>query len=253
MTEHLDHLLSVHHLLDESVDGTKVFLLLDKVFSASSGDGFGREQHQADHNQCEHRQGNTEDHHTDEHTDNGDQTVDDLRNTLADHLTEGIDIIGIDGHDIAVGMAVKIADRQFFHMFKHVVTERPHGSLGHIDHNSVVSKGRSHTKKVEASHSCDCHGQRTKIRITLSKHRSNIIIDQRLHEHGSLYIGKYAGKNQYNNDYPLNQIPFCHIIHEPSKNRHRVFHLGFHSGRHSVRSRHYSSPAFSSKSPPPCV
>ena len=40
--------------------------------------------------------------HADKDADNRDRTVDDLRNTLADHLTQRIDIVRVDRHDIAV-------------------------------------------------------------------------------------------------------------------------------------------------------
>ena len=42
---------------------------------------------------------------------------------MADHLAECIDIVRISGHDISVIVRVKVADRKFFHMGEHVITQ----------------------------------------------------------------------------------------------------------------------------------
>ena len=66
--------------------------------------------------------------------------VEQLWNTLADHLTQRIDIIRIYRHDITMRMRVKILDRQFFHMaeqvFSHIIEEFP---VSHVYHDQIVN------------------------------------------------------------------------------------------------------------------
>ena len=57
--------------------------------------------------------------------------VDELRQTLADHLAQGVgDIVGVDRHDIAVGVGVKVFDGQRLHMGEHFVTQVFQRALG---------------------------------------------------------------------------------------------------------------------------
>ena len=102
VTEDLDNLLAVHHFLDETVDSTKGLLLFHEVASGKSGHFFRYGKHDRYHNECCNRQRNVQNQHADKDADNRDRTVDDLRNTLADHLTQRIDIVRVDRHDIAV-------------------------------------------------------------------------------------------------------------------------------------------------------
>ena len=49
--------------------------------------------------------------------------VDHLRDALADELAQRIHIVGVHRHDIAVGVGVKVADRQRFHVAEKLGTE----------------------------------------------------------------------------------------------------------------------------------
>ena len=122
MTEYFHDFLPVHHLFDKSIHISQIDLLLEEILSAPSGSRLRTEQHHADHQKRHDRQRNVQNEHTDKHAHYRKTTVDDLGNTLADHLAQRIDIIRIDRHDVAVRMVVKIFDRQFFHMFKHRIT-----------------------------------------------------------------------------------------------------------------------------------
>ena len=75
-----------------------------------------------------------------------------LRNTLADHLTQGINIIGIDRHDISMGMCVKIFYRQSLHTLKHLISKIAQGSLADINHQTVVGISTCHTNGIKTGH-----------------------------------------------------------------------------------------------------
>ena len=50
--------------------------------------------------------------HADKGANDGDTGVNQLRKALADALTQRVHVVGVDGHDVPMGVGVKIADRQ---------------------------------------------------------------------------------------------------------------------------------------------
>ena len=195
MTEDFDNLLAIHHLLDEAVGLTQSFLLLHKEVSGKSGYLLGDGHHNRYHDESRDRQRNIQDQHADKNAYNHDGAVQHLRNTLADHLTESIDIVRVDGHDISVGMSVKIFDRQLFHVSKQIVSQVSQGSLGHIDHHTVLGKRSQNTDEIKDCHTENRMKKRREIRIGSLQHGHDIAVDQGLHEHGSLYVCQHADKN----------------------------------------------------------
>ena len=140
-------------------------------------------------------------------------------------------------------------------MGEQVITHILQCSLSDIDHNTVPRIGCSHTDCIEASYPGNSHGKRFKIRHLLRQHRRNIIINQFLDKHGPLYIGEHTDKNQDCYQNQMRCVILCHIPHQSLKNLTRIFYfltIRRHFASHS-RTRHYSSPAFSSKSPLPPV
>ena len=195
VTEDFDNLLAIHHLLDEAVGLTQSFLLLHKEVSGKSGYLLGDGHHNRYRDESRDRQRNIQDQHADKNAYNHDGAVQHLRNTLADHLTESIDIVRVDGHDISVGMSVKIFDRQFFHVSKQIVSQVSQGSLGHIDHHTVLGKRSQNTDEIKDCHTENRMKKRREIRIGSLQHGHDIAVDQGLHEHGSLYVCQHADKN----------------------------------------------------------
>ena len=96
MTEYLHNLLAVHHFFNISVDLTKILLLLKEIFSTLSSSFLCSPDHDRNHNHRHCCQWNIQDQHTDKYTDNCKSTVDNLRNTLAHHLSECINVIRVD-------------------------------------------------------------------------------------------------------------------------------------------------------------
>lgn len=123
MAEDFDNFLSFHHLFDIAVDNTKVCLLFQEIFSAQARKFPAGSQHNGNHKQSHESKRNVEDQHTYKNTDNGDHTGKQLWETLADHLAQGINVVGVDGHDITVCVGIKIFDGKCFHFCKHAVSE----------------------------------------------------------------------------------------------------------------------------------
>ena len=123
VAEYLDDLLACHRLLNKAVELTDIFLLRDKVPSRPLSHLHRGEQHQRHHRQCQECQRYVQDQHHGQNTDDRDRAVEQLRDTLADHLSERINIIGVDRHDVAVGMRVKIFNREGLHMIEQILPE----------------------------------------------------------------------------------------------------------------------------------
>ena len=141
VAEYLHHLLPLHHLLNVAVDRSQVFLLIGKIPGGTIAQLRGDPQHNSRHDHGNRRQRKIQNHHADKGRYQRDAGVKQLGKTLADKLAQSIHIVGIHGHNIAVGMGVKIPDGQGLHVGKKLHTQPLHGSLAHIDHNPVVGVG----------------------------------------------------------------------------------------------------------------
>ena len=95
MGENFNNLLTIHHFFNITIDGGKVTLLGDKVLGTGTADNLSGIKHNTDHQKRDKCQRNIEYDHGTKYTDNGYCTVDDLWDTLADHLAESIDIIRV--------------------------------------------------------------------------------------------------------------------------------------------------------------
>ena len=78
MTEHLDDLLSRHHLLDEAVDTGETFLLGTEIGTAPFAKLGGDDHHHNGHHDADHRQGYAHHNHRGKGDSDGDGRVEDL-------------------------------------------------------------------------------------------------------------------------------------------------------------------------------
>ena len=186
MTEYFHHLLSRHGLFDAPVQGADGFLLRHKIAAAQRTDLLRSHQHQPHHQQCYQCQWNIQNQHTHKNAHHGDHTVEQLRNTLADQLPQRIDVIGIDGHNIPMGMGIKIFNRERFHFLKQIVPDIAQSPLPDIDQDSGLGKRCRHADGIKNRHPKNSCRQRIKFRVLLSDQGKNILIDQSTHKHGSL-------------------------------------------------------------------
>ena len=78
-------------------------------------------------------------HHDAEDAEQGHRRNGHLREALADHLAQGVDIVGVKAHDVAVAVGVKVADGQILHVVKHLLTHLCQGALGNLCHQLGVA------------------------------------------------------------------------------------------------------------------
>ena len=226
MAEDLDDLLAGHHFLNESVEFTQVLLLGHEVPAGQGSHLDGQEQHQADHGQGDKGQGEIQDHHHGKNTDDGDGAVEELGNTLADHLPQGIDIIGINGHDIAVGVGIKILDGQAFHMVEKLGPQAPQGSLADLDHDPGLGERGQYADQIKTGDPEDGARQGTVIGIGLSDHRGNVGVDQGPGEHGASDIGQHRDHDAGKDSGHMKFIIFQNIAERPLHEQARVLDFG---------------------------
>ena len=158
MAENLDDLLTVHHLLYKAFRAGDGNLLLKEVAGGMSADVPGDKGH--DHHAADNYQREPEAviQHDAENADQGDCGNHQLRETLADHLTQRINIIGIKAHDIAVIMRIKIADGQILHVIEHLFTELCQRSLGDDSHQLSIKDVGKKADRIQS----DQKGQQSK-------------------------------------------------------------------------------------------
>ena len=118
--------------------------------------------------------------------------VDDLGNALAQQLAQGIHVVGVHGHDVAVGVGIKIFDGQRLHLAEQVVPQVAHGALADVDHDAVIGKGRHHAHRHDADQLDQILGQAAEVPGAALQHGRNIVIHQCLGEGGAHHRGDGA-------------------------------------------------------------
>lgn len=260
MAEDLDNLLTVHHFFDVAVHAAQLTLLVHEELAGTTGEELGAQQHHTHHEQRHHSQGWAEHDHRDQHADHRDAGVDQLGQALADHLAQGIGIVGVDRHDVAVGVGVEVLDGQRLHVGEHLITQIFQRALGDAGHGAVLQEDGQDTDGVENRHTGNGIDQTGKITTLFQQHGGDVAIDQRLHEQGTLHLGKNADEDAAKNADDLELIQVHDVGKNPLEDLAGVFYLGARAaaaaGAHIDYFRllcHYTSPPFSSKSPEPLV
>ena len=195
MAEHLDHFLPVHHLLNVAVDSAQIFLLLRKIDRGLRRNFRGNKGHDADHHQGEKGQGEIQHQHAEKGGQDHDAGVDELGDALADQLAQGVHIVGVDGHDVPMGVGVKIPDRQRLHVPEQLHTQIAHGALADIDHDAVVAVGAQNADAVHDRHGQQRCRQPGEVGGLGPGQRNDVVIDQALHEKRPPQGGQRGPKN----------------------------------------------------------
>ena len=155
VAEYLDDLLTSHHLLDVTFGLTDDLLLADKVPRAAAADRLRHERHEHDAHENDEHQPQAVEEHDDEQCDRRDAGIKYLRNAHGDELAQRVGIVGVHGHDVAVGVRIEIADGQCLHLGKHIVAHVAQESLRDDRHRLVIEEGRAQRHDVHHSHAED--------------------------------------------------------------------------------------------------
>ena len=227
VAEDLDNLLAVQHLLDEAVHQAQVFLLLDVVLSRQPGQRRGHQQHDDGGENGDHGQQRVQHQHGDEGGDHGDAGVDDLGDALTHQLAQGVHVVGVDGHDVAVGVGVEVLDGQGLHFPEEVLAQVQHGALADGDHQAVVGVGRQDAHRHQAGQADQGGGQAAEISAAAGEHGHHVVVHQGLGEGGGDHSGRggeqdaahHQGKGQLVVAEHIPRDPVQHGAGPPAGNR----------------------------------
>ena len=226
VAENLNHLLARHGFLNAAVQLSQIPLLGQEKPAGQGTHLFGRQYHHRHHGQRHQGEGNIQHQHGNQGCHHTDGTVEQLGQALTDHLPHGVNIVGVDGHDISVGMGIKISDGKFLHLPEQIIPQIFHGALGHIDHEPGLGEGRQHPQPVKTGHPADGSRQRTEIRILCPQQRHDIVINQRAHEQSSLQSRQYGSHNTHHHHDPVEGIVLKCIAQHPLKQPAGILNLG---------------------------
>ena len=186
MAEDLHHLLALHHLLDIAVDAAEVFLLLHEEAGGVLGEILAHKEDHRHHHAGEDGEGHVQDHHADENADDGDEAAGKIRQALGDHLPQGVDVVGVDGHDVPVGVGIEVGDGQALHVLEDLDTEVPQRPLGHRDHDAALGPGAEDADAVDGGDADQGRRQGPEVPAAGGEHGVDIVVDEALQEEAPL-------------------------------------------------------------------
>ncbi len=166
--EDLDHPLALHHFLDESVHCTQLFLLFPEKPAGAGGDEAAGIEHDTAHDHRHQRQLPVHDKHRHQHKHNLCAAGEHLGSRLGNQLPQGISVIGVNRHDVTVGVGIEVGNRQCFHMPEQPFTDIVESTQGNVDHQPVPDPGGQNTRQVNPCHSGNGLEQSAEIRVALA-------------------------------------------------------------------------------------
>ena len=215
MAEYLDHFLPVQHLLDKAVHNAQVPLLPDIILAGELGEILGDRQHHHSRQQGDDGQGGIEHDHGHQCGRHGNDGVDDLGNALTEQLPQRIHVVGIDGHDVAVSVGIKIFDGQGFHFGKQLVAQAAHGPLADVHHDAVIGERRHHADPHDTGQADQIAGQTAEIPGTAFQHGGNIVIHQGLGKCGTGHRGDGCDDDAHDHQGKRDFIIMQHVAQDP--------------------------------------
>ena len=140
VAEYFYNLLPVYHLFNVAVEVGYGFLLSNEICAALA-DNLLDELHDNDKRQADdNSQSDADIEHTAEHGGDGKRGRDKLTHRLREHLAQGVGVVRIEAHRVAVGVRVEISYRQTLHLFKHLVAYGFQRALGNRYHAAVIDE-----------------------------------------------------------------------------------------------------------------
>ena len=203
--------LPVHALFNKARHVGNIELLAHEVFAAVAADFFGDQQEHADHDHREDGKQRAERQHRNKGDNNGEKRHEHLRDGLVDHLAQGVGVIGVEAHNRAVGVLVKIADGQGLHVLKHFIAHTLEHALADFDHQTGVDKRGQHARQEDGPQNSQRRVQLGEIGIRVANERDNEVVEQKLQGERNRNRGNGADENADKHGDKLRLISAGHI------------------------------------------
>ena len=205
MVEDLDDLLTVDGFLDEGVHIADPHLLLDEVAAGAGDDG----AHDYEQDRGEHEHEERDRHRQPQHGDQcgqcGDRGREHLREGLADGLAQGVGVVGVAAHDVAVLVGVEVADRQRLLVCEHVVADLLQGALFDGDDEPLPQPAAESAGRVEAGHQRQGAQQRVPVGVLHTDQRQDVAVNQGLQEQRGTGL---CGRTDQDAQHDCHDMPF---------------------------------------------
>ena len=266
VAEDLDDLLALHHLLDVAVDGSEVPLPFNEVLAGDRAELGSHLDADEDHEHGKDRERHVEDQHAHEGGDQSDRGAEKLRDALADDLPEGIDIVGVDAHDIAARVGIEILERKALHLVEELYAEFFQRSLADGNHDAVHSVVAQKSAEKHACKSKKSFCERGEVRVCLADQGQDVHVDQALGEECHRKRGKRSHSNAEHDCKECELVVLEDIFHDADDGlESSLLGLDHHASGRALGSlrflevfvvlAHFNPPQFifSSKSPLPCI
>ena len=159
VTEHLDDAHTLDMLFHIAVQHAYRLLLAHEMLARLPADVFDDEEHNAKHHEYEERKQRAQHHHHNENAYDGESVGDEIRHAVRHKLAQGVRIVGVAAHNVAVGVSVEKAYGQLLHIFEHLVADVALYLRGHIDDNPVVEILKQHARDVKHRHHARHYGE----------------------------------------------------------------------------------------------
>ena len=151
VAKYLYHLLSVHHFLGKALDLTKCRLLTEKEFCRAAADLFDNNGHYDNANGKHQRQPHAVVKHNAVNGDYRHRRHNKLRKALRNHLAQGINIVCVMAHYVAVIVCIKVLDGQPFHFREHFSAHFIENALSYNRHQLIINNVCQKGKKIETN------------------------------------------------------------------------------------------------------
>ena len=190
VVEHLDHLDAGDHLFDIAVEAAQLFLLPAEIGGGALAHGLDHQQHHAQHGDDDEGQQGREHQHHHEHADDGEAGAEDVGQGLGDHLPQGVRVVGVAGHDLAVGVGVEVFQLQSHHVVEHVRAHLPQDGGGDDHHVVLLQIAGDHADEVdEYQHQYQVR-EAGQVHVALADEGHQIAVDDGLDEIGAGHAGQ---------------------------------------------------------------
>ena len=111
--------------------------------------------HQDDHRKHHEREGERVPEHDDENRDHCREHGDEVWHGNANELAEGVHVVGVVRHDVAVLVRVKVANGQVLHVVEHLVADLHEGALADYSRELGLSDVRAQGNHIAANETQD--------------------------------------------------------------------------------------------------
>ena len=173
-----DHFFPVNDLFNVAIQRRQCGLLLHKVWAGDTGDNLRDLDDAENANDHKQRQPHTDGEHGEKDRDQREKRAHCCRKSLAHHLTQCVNVIGVQTHDVTILVPIKVTDWQSLHLGEHVIAHALHGALGHKCHDPAIGQGGTNTTAKQQTHAKNSVEQSAHVRIACANQRCNVVVNK---------------------------------------------------------------------------